>query len=60
MSSVLERIVSAQRELENKIVAVCVKCPHAKFVTGHFECQVAFRHCHYDRVKKWRRELEKI
>ena len=58
--SLLERFTLAKRELENKIVAVCVKCPHAKFVTGHFECHVAFRHCHYDRVKKWRRELDKL
>lgn len=58
--SYLEAIISVKRELENKIVAVCVKCPHAKFVCGRFECQVAFRHCHYDRVKRWRRELEEL
>ncbi len=60
MPSLLERIYEAQRELENKIVAVCVKCPHAKWTVGRFECSVAFRHCHSDRVKKWRRELEKL
>lgn len=46
-------------ELENKIVSVCVKCPHARFVTGRYECRVERRHCHSVRVRRWLKELEK-
>lgn len=49
-----------RQELENKIVTVCIKCPHAKHVGSHFECTVARRDCHSNRVKKWLRELDAL
>ena len=49
-----------RQELENKIVGVCIKCPHAKFVTGRYQCIVARRHCHSKRVNKWLKELEEL
>jgi len=47
------------RELENKIVSVCMKCPHAKFVTGHFECDRKRSQCHSTRVLRWLDQLSK-
>jgi len=48
------------RELENKIVAVCMRCPHVKWYTGFFECRVDRRHCHSSRVRRWQAEIEKL
>lgn len=45
-------------ELEGKVVAVCIVCPHAKkWMAGHFECKVARRHCHSNRVRRWLDEI---
>ena len=49
------------RELEGKIVAVCISgCPHAKWQTGKFHCQVSRRHCHSKRVRRWLDEIKKL
>jgi len=48
------------RELEGKIVQVCVSCPHAKFYGGVWECQVSRRHCHSKRVRRWLDEIKKL
>jgi hypothetical protein len=32
------------KEFEGKIVAVCIACPHSKWETGIFRCQVGRRH----------------
>ena len=48
------------RELEGKIVAVCVTCPHARAFGGVFECKVSRRHCHSVRVKRWLDEIERL
>lgn len=48
------------RELESKIVAVCMGCPHAKWVTGSFQCTVKRSHCHSKRVRKYLAEIEKL
>ena len=49
------------RELEGKIVAICVGgCPHAKFVTGRFECDRKRSQCHSKRVRRWLDEIKKL
>ena len=48
------------RDLEGKIVAVCMACPHAKWVGGHFECKVDRRHCHSQRVRRWLDEIKRL
>lgn len=48
------------RELEGKVVAVCASCPHAKWVTGRFECDRKRSPCHSKRVKKWLKEIERL
>jgi len=48
------------RELEQMIASVCIKCPHARFATGHFECKVGRRHCHSVRVRRWLDEIKKL
>ena len=63
MSEMLKRrtIVEDQlAELENKIVAVCMRCPHSRFVTGRFECTVKGSHCHSKRVRRWLDEIKKL
>ncbi|MBA7536072.1 hypothetical protein ES705_28334 [subsurface metagenome] len=47
-------------ELENKIVAVCMRCPHVKWYTGFFECRTSRRHCHSARVRRWLEEIKKL
>jgi len=48
------------RELEGKIVAVCMTCPHAKFVTGRFECDRKRSQCHSKRVRRWLDEIKRL
>jgi len=48
------------QELEGKIVAVCVTCPHARFVTGRFECDRKRSECHSKRVRRWLAEIKKL
>lgn len=48
------------RELEGKIVTVCMSCPHAKFVTGRFECDRKRSQCHSKRVKRWLDEIKTL
>ena len=49
------------RELEGKIVAVCMSgCPHAKFVTGRFECDRKRSQCHSGRVRRWLDQIKKL
>ena len=54
--STVERI----RELEGKVVLVCMACPHAKWATGGFHCQVGRRHCHSVRVRRWLDEIRRL
>lgn len=49
-----------RQELENKIVSVCLKCPHSKWANGRFECSVKPGHCHSKRVRQWLEELERL
>ena len=63
MSEVLKEKTSVEdqiSELENKIVAVCMQCPHSHFVTGRFECTVKRSHCHSSRVQRWLAEIKKL
>ncbi len=48
------------RELEGKIVAVCVACPHVKFRAGQYICVVKRSHCHSQRVRRWLDEIKKL
>lgn len=49
------------RELEGKIVTICMSCPHAKFVTaGQFKCDRKRSQCHSKRVKHWLDELKRF
>jgi len=48
------------RELEGKVVAVCMACPHAKWITGRFECKFGRHRCHSKRVKKWLDEIKRL
>lgn len=48
------------KELEGKVVAVCMTCSHSKWVTGRFECTVSRRHCHSKRVRRWLDEIKKL
>ncbi len=49
------------RELEGKIVAVCITCPHAKkWTAGHFECDRKRSQCHSVRVRRWLDEIKKL
>ena len=48
------------RELEGKIVTVCVFCPHAKFAGGRYECDRKRSQCHSKRVKHWLDEIKKL
>lgn len=45
------------KELEGKVVAVCLSYPHSRFVTGEFQRQVARCHCHSKRVRKYLAEI---
>jgi len=57
MSDVQERI----QELQNKIVAVCLGCPHVKrWMAGSFRCTVKRSHCHSKRVRNWLNEIDKL
>lgn len=48
-------------ELENKIVAVCLQCPHSKkWMAGRFECTVKRSHCHSVRVRRWLDEIKRL
>ncbi len=48
------------RELENKIVTVCMSCPHSKWAGGHFECDRKRSQCHSKRVRHWLDEIKKL
>ena len=49
------------RELEGKIVAVCMSCSHRKkWMAGRFQCEVSLSHCHSKRVKKWLNEIKRL
>ena len=48
------------RELEAKIVAVCVNCPHAKWTVGRFECDRKRSQCHSKRVRRWLDEIKRL
>lgn len=48
------------QELEQRIAAVCVKCPHMKRQIGMWRCEQPRRVCHSKRVKQWLRELKKL
>jgi len=63
MSEVLEEKLSKENrlsELENKITAVCIRCPRVKWYTGFFKCRVDRRQCHSRRVRRWQAEIEKL
>jgi len=48
------------KEIEGKIVAVCLFCPHRRFVGGIWQCTVKRSHCHSARVKRWLEEIERL
>jgi len=48
------------RELEQNIATACVKCPHAKFATGHYQCGQSYRACHSKKVKRWLAEIKRL
>lgn len=48
------------QELQNKIVSVCMRCPHAKWVGGHFECDRKRSQCHSKRARRWLDEIKKL
>lgn len=48
------------RELEGKIVTVCMSCPHSKFTAGRFECDRKRSQCHSKRVLRWLGELREL
>lgn len=48
------------RKLEDRIVAVCMKCSHAMFSAGFWECKISRLHCHSDKVRQWLAEIEKL
>jgi len=48
------------KELENKIAAVCMRCPRARWYCGLVECKVGRRHCHISRVRRWLDEIRKL
>ena len=48
------------KELEGKIVAVCIQCSHMKRVGKEFICSVKRSHCHSKRVTKWLGEIKKL
>ena len=63
MPEMLEEKLSKEdriRELEGKIAAVCIRCPHVKWYLGWFECRVDRRQCHSRRVRRWQAEIEKL
>ena len=47
-------------ELENKIAAVCIRCPRVKWYTGFFKCRVGRQHCYLARVRGWLAEIKKL
>ena len=63
MLKMLEGKVSIEArisELENKIAAVCIRCPRAKWYLGWFECRAGRRHCHLARVRHWLDEIKRL
>ena len=48
------------RELEGKIVTVCVQCPHAHFAGGTYRCDRKRSQCHSKRVLRWLDEIKKL
>ena len=46
------------RELEGKIVTVCIQCPHAKWAFGWYECDRKRSQCHSKRVRRWLDEIK--
>ena len=48
------------RELEGKVVSVCMSCGHSKFVTGRFECDRKRSQCHSGRVRRWLNEIKRL
>lgn len=48
------------RELEGKIVTICVQCPHAHFACGRYECDRKRSQCHSKRVIRWLAEIKKL
>jgi len=49
------------QELQNKIVTVCLQCPHAKRAgAGRFECDRKRSHCHSSRVRRWLDEIKRL
>lgn len=48
------------RELQNRIVSFCLRCPRAKWYCGWVECKVGRRHCHLAKVRRWLDEIKKL
>lgn len=48
------------KELEGKIVAVCIQCDHMKRISGNFICSVKRSHCHSVRVRRWLGEIKRL
>lgn len=48
------------RELENKIAAVCMRCPRVKWYFGWFECRTSRCQCHSARVRRWLDEIKRL
>jgi len=48
------------KELEGKIVMVCIQCDHMKREPGIYICRVGRSHCHSKRVQKWLDEIRKL
>ena len=48
------------KELEGKIVAVCMTCGHSHFVAGRFECDRKRSHCHSSRVRRQLAEIKRL
>ena len=48
------------KELEGKIVTICVQRPHAKFAGGRYECDRKRSQCHSKRVRHWLDEIKKL
>jgi len=53
-------ILTEIRELQQKIVEVCIKCPHAAVYCGLFQCKQSRRACHSAKVKRWLAEIERL
>lgn len=48
------------KELEGKIMDVCLFCPKREAVAGIWQCTVKRSHCHSKRARRWLDEIERL